>query len=67
MDVFKRYIISFSIASVFLIFIAIYAEKYFEGQIPHNLTNEKSDNLRVNIPNKKVYEKCFNLNQKKNS
>ena len=40
MDVFKRYFYSFLVASVILFVIAYYAEEYYEGQMPHNLTRE---------------------------
>ena len=65
MDVFKRYFYSFLLASVILFVIAYYAEKYYEGQMPHNLTQETKDELVVSLPPGKGYETCLSLQKSK--
>ena len=65
MDVFKRYFYSFLVASVILFVIAYYAEEYYEGQMPHNLTRETSDELVVKIPSGQGYETCLSLQKNK--
>ena len=65
MDVFKRYFFSFLIASVIIFVIAYHAEKYYEGQMPHNLTQETRDELIVKIPSGQGYETCLSLQKTK--
>ena len=65
MDIFKRYLISFSIVSVILFIITFYAERFYEGQMPHNLASEDQDELLVTLPPGKAYEKCINLQKTK--
>ena len=65
MDIFKRYLISFSIATVILFVIAFYAERYYEGNIPHNLSQEERDELVVTIPPGQAYERCLSLQKGK--
>ena len=65
MDVFKRYFFSFLIASVIIFVIAYNAEKYYEGQMPHKLTQETRDELIVKIPSGQGYETCLSLQKTK--
>ena len=65
MDVFKRYFYSFLVASVIIFVIAYHAEKYYEGDIPHNLTKETKDELVVTLPSGKGYETCLSLQKTK--
>ena len=60
-DVFKRYLISFFIAAVALFVIAFYAERYYEGEMPHNLSREDRDELVVTIPAGQAYERCLSV------
>ena len=42
-----------------------YAEEYYEGQMPHNLTREIRDELVVKIPSGRGYETCLSLQKNK--
>ena len=65
MDIFKRYLISFIIAAAALFIIAFYAERYYEGEMPHNLSREDRDELMVTIPSGKAYERCLSVQKGK--
>ena len=61
MELLKRYSISFAIAGFLLYFFTIWVEEKHEGNMPHNLSTKKEENVSISLKPKRFFEKCVDL------